>query len=545
MKHLHYFFCAVLCLSLFGACNDSSEPDVDLTSGLKADKMTVAVGETVTFTVISVTGEDITKDCTFCSNLNCFAGNSTSFSEAGVYTITAHHLNGDPAYPDGVLIPNDVKITVTDSSVSYVLSADKTTVAVGETVTFTIRTGMGEDITKDCTICSGSECFLGNTHSWAETGVYTIEAHYINGDPELPGGVPVPNTVEITVEDGSETYTISADKTTVKVGESLAFKVMSDSDKDVTKKFQIVEEGGNPYPYPTSMYLTAGPRTLYATNLKTPTIRTVNTVLITVNEASTNLDRSRFYQRTVMAEMTGTWCWACPQMAKGIAYLGSNLLYDRVLPIAVHEPSKSAQGGLDNQFNTLMSKFGTQLSNNIPSYVMNWNSGYTSVGYFGNVVADCPGMASDALESQALDASPAGIKIETTLEANRLLKAKIYITAKESTEYYLGVTLIEDNIIGYQNSGGDNYVHMNVGQGMLTTYDKIADPIGMIGVDEEKILDYEYTISEKYNTANCRLVVYVCKASSDKTAAPLGFLSSNAVNCPVGESVDYQYETID
>lgn len=545
MKYLHYLLCAVLCLSIFSACEDTPESELDRTPGLKADKMTVAVGETVTFYVFSETGEDITKSCTFCSNLNCFAGNSTSFSEGGVYTITAHHQNGDPAYPGGVLIPNDIKITVTDSSVSYIFTADKMTLAVGETVTFTVLTGAGADITKDCTFCSNLNCFAGNSTSFSEVGVYTITAHHLTGDPELPGGVPIENSLEIAVEDGSETYTISADKTTVKVGETLAFKVMSNSDKDVTAKFQIVEEGGDPYPYSTSMYLTAGPRTLYATNIKKPTIRTANTVLITVNEASTNVDPSRFYQRTVMAEMTGTWCWACPWMAKGIAYLGTNLLYDRVLPIAYHTPVLSKQGGLGNQFDLLMQEYSTQFSNNIPAYIMNWNANYTSIGYFANVVADCPGMASDALESQALDASPAGIKVETTLDATRLLKAKIYITAKESTEYYLGIALIEDNIVGFQESGGNDYIHMNVGQAMLTAYDKIADPIGAIGVGEEKILDYEYTISEKYNTANCRLVVYVCKASSDKVAAPLGFLSSNAVTCPVGESVDYQYEPIE
>ena len=43
-------------------------------------------------------------------------------------------------------------------------------------------------------------------------------------------------------------------------------------------------------------------------------------------------------------------------------------------------------------------------------------------------------------------------------------------------------------------------------------------------------------------TANCRVVAYVCKTSEQTETAPLGYLVSNAVSCPVGESVDYQYE---
>lgn len=469
MKRLYYFLCAALCLSLFSACSDDPDPAKDVVYTLKADKTTVLVSEAVTFSVLSDTGENVTKDCSFSSEAGKFTGNSISWNEPGSHTITARYMNSDPAYPEGIVVSNEVVITVENSS--------------------------------------------------------------------------------------TEVYTLTASKTTVKVGESLSFTITSSKDRDVTKLFQIVDDKDNAYPYPTSMYREEGKHTLHAIFKTNPEIRTANTVLISVTPASTTPDMNRFYQRSVMAEMTGTWCWSCPFLAKGIAYVQSNLLLDRVLPIAIHTPEQSKQGNMGNQYTVLNNKFSTQFAGQIPAYAIDWNASYAAVSYFANVVEECPKLASNILASQALDASPAGIKVETTLEGS-LLKAKIYITAKESRDYYLGIVLVEDNIVGFQTSGGndtdeddtndsDDYVHMNVGQGMFTDYLKVAESIGTIGVNEEKVLDYEHTIPAECNIDNCRVVIYVGKASTDSEVAPLGFLSSNAVSCPVGESIDYQYEMID
>ncbi|MEG1982243.1 MAG: hypothetical protein RR037_00775 [Alistipes sp.] len=118
MKKLLYALC-VASFALFCGCSEKEElipiPPTpgEITYTLRADKTNVAVAEKVTFNVTSSLGLDVTSHCTMCSNVSCFSGNSTSFAEAGTYTVEAHYQNGDPFYfPLGLPVPNIVTITV-------------------------------------------------------------------------------------------------------------------------------------------------------------------------------------------------------------------------------------------------------------------------------------------------------------------------------------------------------------------------------------------------------------------------------------------------
>ncbi|MEG1611445.1 MAG: hypothetical protein RRZ83_06390 [Alistipes sp.] len=112
MKKLLYLL-AVVCISCFVACSDDDpEPDKTATYVLTANKTTVAVNEEIIFTVTTNTGEDITSKCSFCDNNMCHPSNKVRYSEAGTYTMEAHYMNGDPAFPAGIPVPNKVPITV-------------------------------------------------------------------------------------------------------------------------------------------------------------------------------------------------------------------------------------------------------------------------------------------------------------------------------------------------------------------------------------------------------------------------------------------------
>ncbi|MEG2365833.1 MAG: hypothetical protein RSB29_03675 [Alistipes sp.] len=116
MKKLLYLLC-VACISCFVACSDDDpapDPSGEVTYTLSANKTAVAVGEAVTFTVVTNRGEDITKSCSLCSNESCYAMGMSkiTFDTAGSFVITAHYINGDPEIPGGILVPNTVTITV-------------------------------------------------------------------------------------------------------------------------------------------------------------------------------------------------------------------------------------------------------------------------------------------------------------------------------------------------------------------------------------------------------------------------------------------------
>jgi len=134
---------------------------------------------------------------------------------------------------------NDTEEPLGDPVPPFTLKADRTTVGVGEPVTFTVTSSDGQDVTADCRICSDINCFLGNTHTWNTAGTYVVEAHYLTDDPANPDGIAAANTVTITVTGGATAYTLAADREVVNVGETVVFTVTSSDGRDVTADCRI------------------------------------------------------------------------------------------------------------------------------------------------------------------------------------------------------------------------------------------------------------------------------------------------------------------
>lgn len=81
---------------------------------------------------------------------------------------------------------------------SYTLSADKTEVAVGEAVTFTVTSPDGKDVTSLSSICIiDGMCIAGNKFTPTEAGTFDFEAHYLGETMEEY--IPT-NVVTITVK---------------------------------------------------------------------------------------------------------------------------------------------------------------------------------------------------------------------------------------------------------------------------------------------------------------------------------------------------------
>ncbi len=83
--------------------------------------------------------------------------------------------------------------------VTYTLHADRTEVAVGESVVFTVVDSNGNDVTAQSNVCSiGGNCFISMTVRMDLPGEHIFEGHYI-GNPEFPAGIATQNTVTVTV----------------------------------------------------------------------------------------------------------------------------------------------------------------------------------------------------------------------------------------------------------------------------------------------------------------------------------------------------------
>lgn len=643
MKRL-FRFLPIALLALVGACSDDAptpEPPAGPTAPftLKADRTEIEAGGTVTFTVTSSDGTDVTSKCTICSNTTCFASNVVTFPEEGVFEIEGHYMTSDPDYPAGIPTRNKITITVGDAEAKgpFTLSADRTEIEAGETVTFTVTSADGIDVTSKCTVCSNTTCFASNVVTFRKEGVFEIEGHYQTSDPEYPAGIPTQNKIQIIVggskestytvsadpgspqvgepvtftmtdDDGTDvsqqtrflirgtqiegrsfvfeipgmyavsalymgdpaqpdgvpaknklavnvlkapvTYTLEADRTESKVHEPVVFTVRSSEGQEANGKFSIVDQNGVSYPYHTKMFMEPGVYTLHAEGRDDPELQSTNTVTVTVAAKSNEVDRSRFYRRSILAELTGTWCGQCPYLARQIDFVQSELLYDRMVVVAVHDPiTPSQQGMLGNQYKILTDTYDNVFWGQIPAYTVDWNTDYTTQSWSANPETNGPGMAGYVESSRTFDPLTPGIAVTSSL-SGRELTVEVRIASKENSEYFLGMALVEDGIVGYQNSGGDDYVHNHVGQGMITDPAKMAESIGSIASGQERGFTYTYEIptvshAHSIDVSKCSIAVWVCKASADAGRARLGFLCSNAVSCPAGSSVDYQYEPVE
>lgn len=77
---------------------------------------------------------------------------------------------------------------------SIVLSSSQTNLAVGNSVTFTVNSNFGSNITDESVIFIDDQPILGNSYTFTQTGNYSIRASYLNFQS---------NTISITVNEES------------------------------------------------------------------------------------------------------------------------------------------------------------------------------------------------------------------------------------------------------------------------------------------------------------------------------------------------------
>lgn len=182
-----------------------------------------------------------------------------------------------------------------EDGTTYTLSSDKTSVKVKEEVTFTVKSDKGEDVTDQWNLYEGDSQLSGNKVTWSEAGSHTITAHS-KSDPNAT----TKNSVAITVTaaTGEVTYTLSCDKTSVKINEDVTFTVTSSEGEDVTSKWNICDDAscrlGNKFGWSKP-----GTYTLTAHSKEDPTVEAENTLKIEVTGSIYKLsaDKQSIYAR--------------------------------------------------------------------------------------------------------------------------------------------------------------------------------------------------------------------------------------------------------
>ena len=168
------------------------------------------------------------------------------------------------------------------NTVTYTLSSDKVEAAVGEPITFTVKSDDGRDVTAQWVFCDENNSYSGNVVSYSEAGRYVVSAHAGNDE-----SIVARNTVSVTITeaempDDEVYYTLSSDKKNVVVDEVITFTVTSSSGEDVTSQWSVCDES---FCYVTNAfsYSSAGTHTISAHCTSNPELEARNTVTITVS----------------------------------------------------------------------------------------------------------------------------------------------------------------------------------------------------------------------------------------------------------------------
>ena len=236
-----------------------------------------------------------------------------------------------------------------------------------------------------------------------------------------------------------------------------------------------------------------------------------------------------FWHKSLGMRFTATWCGYCPMMATSFASAISQ--YPNRIELLNLHPTSSNLGfngtsKLENIFK--ITSFPTGMIDYRSSIANYSNSNYTTKVILNAVK-----------ETESNYPVKTGISFSSSVSGNTLnLNVKLYI--KEKGDYKVTAVLLEDNIIGYQNGGGNSYNHSGIARVAIT--DITGDAVSTSEDNKTVSKNYTATIPSSCDKNNLRVLVYVLRQYGSQTiirTADYGdYYVDNAISAAVGTTQD-------
>ena len=231
-----------------------------------------------------------------------------------------------------------------------------------------------------------------------------------------------------------------------------------------------------------------------------------------------------FWHRSLAMRFTATWCGYCPNLATGFAKAVSQYP-NKIEQLNLHPTSSnlgfSGTSALSNIFNVT----------GYPTGMIDYRSriGNYASDYAATTVVDA------VKETEKNYPVKTGISFSSSVSGSTLnLNVKLYI--KEKGDYKVTAVLLEDNISGYQNGGGDNYNHSSIARVAIT--DITGDAVSTSEDNKTVSKNYTATIPASCDKNNLRVLVYVLRQYGSQTiirTADYGdYYVDNVVSAAVG-----------
>lgn len=236
-----------------------------------------------------------------------------------------------------------------------------------------------------------------------------------------------------------------------------------------------------------------------------------------------------FWHKSLGMRFTATWCGYCPNLATSFAKAISQ--YPNKIEMLNLHPTSSNLGFSGT------SKLGNIFRiTGYPTGMIDYRNSianYTSNDYTARLIVNA------AKETESNYPTKTGISFTSSVSGNTLnLNVKLYI--KEKGDYKVTAVLLEDNIIGYQNGGGNSYNHSGIARVAFT--DITGDEVSTSEDNKTVSKNYTATIPSSCDKNNLRVLVYVLRQYGSQTiirTADYGdYYVDNAISAAVGTTQD-------
>lgn len=353
------------------------------------------------------------------------------------------------------------------------------------------------------------------------------------------GCEPVDGTEEPTPDLPTTTgsITLSADKTTIALGETVKFTVMQEG-VDVTAAATIYDPSMNKLVNGEFVAEATGTYSFFATKGGESSNYVYVTVMASVPTLpeDTDVANTKFNHRILAIDHTGINCPNCPLMTDNLRAFHKTEWANNYNEVTCHaggyaggDPANSPAANVVNQFYS---------PSGYPTLNLNFYSGYVPNYYTDTFVVK---MGEEFEKLIKKDGADAGIAVAVTGDSE-MVYATVSVKAAVEQEYKVTAWLLESKIYGNQSGASEdyhkiyNYALRNVG-GSYSRADISGDSVGVIKVGEYAETGFELPItSSKWKVENMDVLIIV--SAKDKTKR---WEVVNTALCPVNSTVGYEY----
>ena len=502
MKNILLFLLAgTLSLFLFNACSSDeggggpTQPSATSIT-ISASDSAIRVGESVTFSVTTNTGQNVTSSATISVDNTDISGNSFSPSSVGTYTVKATYNS---------FTSNSINVTVTPNYQAITLAVSANNVEVNDRVDVTVMADNGDDVTSQATITVNAAPINGSSFTADDERTYQVRAQLgslLSNTEVVTAAYPPISSLDVIASNESAVW-----------GETVTLVIEDNFGRDLAGEAEIFVDGA-------LINTTTITRNSDASLQVHAEYEGVSSPMITITFSE---PPPTFVRNVLIEDFQGTWCQFCPRVSWAIHLVEEQT--DDVVVIGIHENDEMDRVNFSPLANLInLTGYPTAMLDRMTP----WNNPETeNIDQVLNIAG------TEAQLGLSVDSNKSGNQVTGSV---KVTFSQTYSQDLELVIYLLEDDLIYDQINFYDNLyGGQNPIPNFEHDGVLSFLETniLGEPISQTNAGFEYTRNFTIDIpSAIENDNNLKIAAFVIDAETNDAL--------NAREGVVGELADYQ-----